>query len=377
MISMVKNVFLVLIIYSLASCANACNTKVNNIVLNDSISEREALGFSPNVKSVLIDKQYAKEYVFDKQGNVLERMRQVRNIEWWDFNTYKSGLLVEKISLWTYHQYITYEYNEQRQLIRENVYETVPFFYFDEKGDMLASYDNRRLDLKQMIKDRELKLKTVITYTYNEKGQLIKEEYKKMNFNAMSRSAMYGNSNTRVTTRYSYNKNNQLVKMVETAPGSRVLKDIELYKYNACNQIIYEKSILERSWYNAIFGRENTQYFYTYDNENRLTKMCWYDDNDESEVNVKEYKYDSEGKLYEQWYYWIERKEGGGISIDNKVSDCQRLTRNELGDIEEISLFRVILKKDVTFPESLLDVSSDYFEAEEISYSYKYIYEYF
>ena len=360
---MTRIVFLILFISLITSC------KSNNMQLNDSISEREAMGFSNTVKNVFVEGQY--EYTFDKQGNLIKRIRKVERYTWYNYYTYKSGLLVEEISLWSYRQYINYEYNEQKQLIKKQVYKTVPYFYFDSIGNMYSSYDSSRLDLKQNVKEGKLKLREIITYTYNNNSKLIKKKRSFINYYPVSPSSD-------ITTRYSYNKNGQLKKEVKKAPRSRVSKTIETYKYNDYHQKVFRKRILRRRWYNILFNREVSKYFYTYDSNKRLIKSWTYDESNYIRIiSIKEYKYNSTGQLYEKWSYSVSITKYGKIDVRANTQWCQKIQYNSLGDIEETTSFNISLKENVLLPNSLVDINSSYFNIRLYSPGTKYIYEYF
>jgi hypothetical protein len=371
---MIRKVFLFLFVSLLLPYSKSNGMQL----LNDSISDREEMGFSNKVKRVFIDKQYPQEYTFNEQGDLIKGISQVQSNYWYDYNTYNSGLLIEKIKLWTYRQYIKYEYNKQKQLIKKSIYQTVPNFFFDSCGIMRAENDSSKLNLNQRINEGKLKLREIRTYNYNNAGKLIREEHKSVRFNPMSRAAMYGIPRNK-TIRYLYCENGQLKKKIEKAPHSRVWKIIETYKYNHSQLIVLKKRKLIRRWYNFLFNREFTSIFYSYDSNKRLVKKCSHnEDKYHKSLWTREYIYNSDNQLSEEWSYDIYKPKYKEVEVKGNIKWCNKYHYNILGDIEKVIPFRISLKENVTIPSSFFDINSSYFNTKELTGSDdKYIYEYF
>ncbi len=165
-----------------------------------------------------------------------------------------------------------------------------------EQGDHLAAYEylaplGDYKDVREYMKNYlcvpqkevEIEADDIATteYTYDSKGNLVKEVYTKQSGEELKRKNIYV---------YTYDSNNNVIKMVQTNKDG----DVSTTEYTSYD----DKGNLLKSIYTDADGETSTtEYAYTYDNRGNLLKQSEsYDDY----TTTSEYTYDSNNNLVKE-----------------------------------------------------------------------------
>jgi hypothetical protein len=359
----------------------AVSTTANEISSNTrkEKTDREKLGFSNEVKRVVIDDGYnGTRYAFDREGNlVYEHNREGRHSET-IFNRYQNGLVTESYQMTAYNFYKTYKYNENKQLIEILCYDFAPID-FGPDLKMYNPYSDKDVDEDKLklkyINDENMKYK--IQFFYNSNGQRKKSIENKVNYNPMSRSAFYGRPSGS-TTKYYYNNQGLLSKEVtKERGGSRWEQLTEHHKYDKNKNLVYSKFKSEENWF-ILFRKVNySEDFYFYDDQNRLIKTYRYrDSKPEKGTHFKEYLYDTNGKLAAKIIYHLEENQyaildperevnkgkSRHIQIITRVSDYDTYGYDAKGNIKSSTQYTVRFNQESAKPDNILEYNHTHFD---------------
>lgn len=336
-------------------------------------SDREELGFSNEVKMVIIDDDGfdQKRYIFDRQGNLLYKYNEEGRYREMTFKRYKNDLLVESYHMAARQRYRTYKYNKNKQLTEIRLYQ---FTRIDFGPDlkMYNPYTGKDVDEDELklkyIKDENLKYK--VQYIYDSNGQRQKTIENEVNYNPMSRAALYGKPSGSHTKNY-YNDQGLLIKeVIKNKGGSRWERYTNYYKYDKNKNLVYCKLKFEKNWIILFRETDWSEYFYIYDDRNRLIRTYDYDDSKpEESTQFTEYLYNANGKLKAEITYHLEvnqyaildpelevnKGRSRHIQIISRVSDYYTYEYDSNGDIKSKTHYAVRFNQESAKPDNILE----------------------
>ena len=200
------------------------------------------------------------KYSFDREGNITEfqTFDTLGNVKYKQIFTYNNLRLPSHIESFQYqdkkevaHSLETYTYKGKEVALRETVLNT----NFDKKKMNVFFKDITKFNHKD-LKESVLgyagdKLQTKITFTYDDKGNLTQEEYKKLT-----------NKEEHITTYYTYDDKGQLLTKERIALGTVHYFDTFAYLSNGK---VWQKTSYETHSGEKDKKRKETITYYIYD----------------------------------------------------------------------------------------------------------------
>lgn len=215
------------------------------------------------------------KYSFDREGNITEFQifDTLGNVKYKQIFTYNNLRLPSHIESFQYqdkkevvHYLETYTYKGKEVALRETVLNT----NFDKKKMNVFFKDITKFNHKD-LKESVLgyagdKLQTKITFTYDDKGNLTQEEYKKLT-----------NKEEHTTTYYTYDDKGQLLTKERIALGTVHYFDTFAYLSNGK---VWQKTSYETHSGEKDKKRKETITYYTYDANGDLVEDQYIDMDD-------------------------------------------------------------------------------------------------
>ena len=215
------------------------------------------------------------KYSFDREGNITEfqTFDTLGNVKYKQIFTYNNLRLPSHIESFQYqdkkevaHSLETYTYKGKEVALRETVLNT----NFDKKKMNVFFKDITKFNHKD-LKESVLgyagdKLQTKITFTYDDKGNLTQEEYKKLT-----------NKEEDTTTYYTYDDKGQLLTKERIALGTVHYFDTFAYLSNGK---VWQKTSYETHSGEKDKKRKETITYYTYDANGDLVEDQYIDMDD-------------------------------------------------------------------------------------------------
>ena len=215
------------------------------------------------------------KYSFDREGNITEFQifDTLGNVKYKQIFTYNNLRLPSHIESFQYqdkkevvHSLETYTYKGKEVALRETVLNT----NFDKKKMNVFFKDITKFNHKD-LKESVLgyagdKLQTKITFTYDDKGNLTQEEYKKLT-----------NKEEHTTTYYTYDDKGQLLIKERIALGTVHYFDTFAYLSNGK---VWQKTSYETHSGEKDKKRKETITYYTYDTNGDLVEDQYIDMDD-------------------------------------------------------------------------------------------------
>ena len=215
------------------------------------------------------------KYSFDREGNITEfqTFDTLGNVKYKQIFTYNNLRLPSHIESFQYqdkkevaHSLETYIYKGKEVALRETVLNT----NFDKKKMNVFFKDITKFNHKD-LKESVLgyagdKLQTKITFTYDDKGNLAQEEYKKLT-----------NKEEHTTTYYTYDDKGQLLTKERIALGTVHYFDTFAYLSNGK---VWRKTSYETHSGEKDKKRKETITYYTYDANGDLVENQYIDMDD-------------------------------------------------------------------------------------------------
>ena len=212
------------------------------------------------------------KYSFDREGNITEFQifDTLGNVKYKQIFTYNNLRLPSHIESFQYqdkkevvHYLETYTYKGKEVALRETVLNT----NFDKKKMNVFFKDITKFNHKD-LKESVLgyagdKLQTKITFTYDDKGNLTQEEYKKLT-----------NKEEDTTTYYTYDDKGQLLTKERIALGTVHYFDTFAYLSNGK---VWQKTSYETHSGEKDKKRKETITYYTYDANGTLVEEQYID----------------------------------------------------------------------------------------------------
>ena len=206
------------------------------------------------------------KYSFDREGNITEfqTFDTLGNVKYKQIFTYNNLRLPSHIESFQYqdkkevaHSLETYTYKGKEVALRETVINT----NFDKKKTSvfkdITKFNHK--DLKESVLGYAGdKLQTKITFTYDDKGNLTQEEYKKLT-----------NKEEHITTYYTYDDKGQLLTKERIALGTVHYFDTFAYLSNGK---VWQKTSYETHSGEKDKKRNETITYYTYDTNGDLVE---------------------------------------------------------------------------------------------------------
>ena len=214
------------------------------------------------------------KYSFDREGNITQYQTfdTLGNVKYKQISTYNNLRLPSHIESFQYqdkkqvaHSLETYAYKGKEVVLRETVLNT----NFDKKKTNvfkdITKFNHKNLK-ESILGYAGDKLQTKITFTYDDKGNLTQEEYKKLT-----------NKEEHTTTYYTYDDKGQLLTKERIALGTVHYFDTFAYLSNGK---MWQKTSYETHSGEKDKKRNETITYYTYDANGDLVEDQYIDMDD-------------------------------------------------------------------------------------------------
>lgn len=364
------------------------------------VSERKSMGWGDSIKSVKITSQkypnhQQRSYIFDQKGRIIVRESFEDNFLRYRCKVYNGDTLKAEYYNCTLE---TFEYNNNGMLVLSKQWGTGYLDIDVLKNDSILN--------KLCTKDN---LKEITSYKYDKLGNLTNEIFKSRKVNP-NRPFHY---TFPITEKCNYKYNNLGLLVYEKTHTRESVGDIlkgvligiiwlfeyspadfsgtewysntttEKYEYNPTGDLIHKMYWFRKGEISHVYNHFNEQ--------NKLSKQIQYTEKkgvDIKQVSIKDYVYNNNGQLIEEWSFYIEKADGQNMAgesvLDNKFvlisrfSSCKTYTYNMKGETDSKLHYNIKfsnIPKDL--PSDIKGFNCSYFERTTLNDTDIYIYEYF